>query len=174
MLGGEGRVGPASPQPSGALGRPTLGAAPSFFSIVTSVTLLGPVCPSLPPLSWLFLIRSPSPCPVDPGVMNPPGWCIPPPHTPPEHSRCSVATRGLCPQPRAPLPARPDVQLAPSPVPDTSCFLLLSSASQPHLPHCGGDTPSLRLPWLSFLAGGGRSRAEGASPPWGEGGGSEI
>lgn len=42
-------MGPASPQPSGALGRPTLGAAPSFFSIVTSVTLLGPVCPSLPP-----------------------------------------------------------------------------------------------------------------------------
>lgn len=43
------------------------------------------VCPSLPPLPWLFPIRSPSPCPVDPAVMDP-RWRIPPPHTPPEHS----------------------------------------------------------------------------------------
>ena len=90
------------------------------------------VCPSLPPLPCLFLIWSPSPCPVDPAVMNP-HWRIPPPHIPPEHSRCSVAVRGiaLSPVPHCQLAQRSSCPShLPPQAPAASCS---SSASGPHL-----------------------------------------
>lgn len=98
--------------------------------------MLPVLCPSLLPLPWLFLIRSPSPCPVDPAVMNP-RWRIPPPHTPPEHSRCSVAVRGIA---LSPVPHCELAQMSSSPshlppqAPAASCF---SSASGPHLTRHG-------------------------------------